>query len=122
MSLSDETLIINPDNPTESTETSTGDSLKTTVHPQLCQPIIDINNSHQPINETIPDTKSLDPTSYHLFTHINNHPQSPDTPVIISINWDDLPTISDPDTASNFAKELFKHSNNWKNKKTIWGT
>ena len=112
MSSLDAALPPNPDKPIE--------PINSVEEPVICQPIIAANNSIETPTDIMHNINSIDPTTYQIFTHINNHPQAPDTPVIINVNWDDLPNLSDPDTSTLFAKEIFKHGNYWKNKKTLY--
>ena len=94
--------------------------LPPTIDQLICHPTVDNINITETNNSTISNTQSLDPTTYSIFTYIENHPQAPDSQVISKVNWDDLPTLSDPDIATEFAKHIFKYGNYWINKKTLY--
>ena len=68
----------------------------------------------------MPSSSQLDLTSYNLLEYTNNHPQSPNTPVIHNIKWNDLPDISNPETATIVARFIFKPKVYWLNKTFLY--
>ena len=78
------------------------------------------------INPTTADTSNdltrIDNVPIEIFTYIYNHPQSESKKVIIKVNWDIIPDLSSPDTATHYAKIIFQPSIFWKNKEFLYET
>ena len=72
------------------------------------------------INPTTADTSNhlprIDNVPTEIFTYIFNHPQSESKKVINKVNWDIIPDLSSPDTATHYAKIIFQPSIFWMNK------
>ena len=119
-----------PNNLNINIPSSNGDTL-------LCQEIIEANNDANINNPNNPNSISIsignttnlpqsnstdlyDIKSINIFEIILDHPQAMNKPVITKINWDELPLLTNPETATLFAKEIFKHGNFWKNKSTLF--
>ena len=124
----DTNLLSNSETTTNTTPTTIVTEIPNLKNPiVLCPVTNDIERPIHPlttINNVLPstmcDSSELDLTSYNVLEYINNHPQSPNTPVIHNINWNDLPDISNPETATIVAQFIFKPKAYWLNKSFLY--
>jgi hypothetical protein len=78
----------------------------------------DTNNNSDSNN----DHGVVENLSTEMFLYIYNHPQAQSKKVIKEVNWDIVPDLSNPETATHYAKIIFQPSLYWINKDFLYET